>query len=55
MASHKPIISSNFSYETLEEKLDIKPQGAKLEIGIPKEIAFQENKINWIFGIEYRY
>lgn len=45
MASHKPIISSNFSYETLEEKLDIKPQGAKLEIGIPKEIAFQENRI----------
>lgn len=45
MASHKPIISSSFSYETLEEKLDIKPQGAKLEIGIPKEIAFQENRI----------
>ena len=45
MASHKPIISSNFSYETLEEKLDIKPQGAKLEIGLPKEIAFQENRI----------
>ncbi len=45
MASHKPIISSSFSYETLEEKLDIKPQGAKLEIGIPKEIAFQENRV----------
>ncbi len=45
MASPKPIISSSFSYETLEEKLDIKPQGAKLEIGIPKEIAFQENRV----------
>ncbi|MBS4042999.1 MAG: alanine dehydrogenase [Chitinophagaceae bacterium] len=45
MAAHKPIISSSFKYETLEEKLDIKPQGAKLEIGIPKEIAFQENRV----------
>ena len=42
MAAVKPIISTSFNYETLEEKLDIKPQGAKLEIGIPKEIAFQE-------------
>ncbi|MDE3235178.1 MAG: alanine dehydrogenase [Bacteroidota bacterium] len=41
----KPLISTSFSYETLEEKLDIKPQGAKLHIGIPKEIAFQENRI----------
>ena len=45
MASQKPIISSSFSYETLEEKLDIKPHGAKFEIGIPKEIAFQENRV----------
>lgn len=41
----KPIISTSFNYETLEEKLDIKPQGSKLEIGIPKEIAFQENRV----------
>lgn len=41
----KPIISPGFSYETLEETLDIKPKGAKLHIGIPKEIAFQENRI----------
>ena len=41
----KPVISTSFSYETLEEKLDIKPQGSKLEIGIPKEIAFQENRV----------
>jgi alanine dehydrogenase len=41
----KPSISASFTYETLEETLDIKPQGAKLNIGIPKEIAFQENRI----------
>jgi len=41
----KPIISTSFNYETLEEKLDIKPHGSKLEIGIPKEIAFQENRV----------
>ncbi len=45
MAATKPVISTSFSYETLEETLDIKPQGAKLHIGIPKEIAFQENRI----------
>jgi alanine dehydrogenase len=45
MASSKPIVSPSFSYETLEEKLDIKPQNAKLQIGIPKETAFQENRI----------
>ncbi len=45
MATSKPLISTSFSYETLEEKLDIKPQGADLQIGIPKEIAFQENRI----------
>jgi alanine dehydrogenase len=45
MATSKPVISTSFSYETLEETLDIKPQGTKLEIGIPKETAFQENRI----------
>jgi alanine dehydrogenase len=45
MSQHKPFISPSFSYETLEETLDIKPKGAKLHIGIPKEIAFQENRI----------
>ncbi len=45
MATAKPVITTSFNYETLEEKLDIKPQGAKLEIGIPKEIAFQENRV----------
>ncbi len=45
MATSKPYISTSFSYETLEETLDIKPQGAKLDIGIPKEFAFQENRI----------
>src|SRR5215213_10026834 len=45
MASVKPLISTSFSYETLEETLDIKPKGAQLHIGIPKETAFQENRI----------
>src|SRR6476660_5009730 len=45
MAQQKPIISTSFSYETVEETLDIKPTGAQLNIGIPKEIAFQENRI----------
>jgi alanine dehydrogenase len=45
MASVKPLVSTSFTYETLEEKLDIKVQGAQLHIGIPKETAFQENRI----------
>lgn len=45
MASSKPIVSPSISYETLEETLDIKPQGARLHIGIPKETAYQENRI----------
>ena len=46
MSQQKPIISTSFSYETLEEKLDIKPQGSQLHIGIPKETAFQENRVS---------
>lgn len=45
MSSQKPKISTSFSYETLEETLDIKPRTAQMVIGIPKEIAFQENRI----------
>ncbi|TDH19836.1 alanine dehydrogenase [Segetibacter sp. 3557_3] len=45
MSSVKPIVSTSFNYETLEEKLDVKPQGAVLHLGIPKETAFQENRI----------
>ena len=45
MSSQKPTISTSFSYETLEETLDIKPKGAQMMIGIPREIAFQENRI----------
>jgi alanine dehydrogenase len=48
MPANKPVISTSFSYETLEETLDIKPHGAKLHIGIPKEIAFQENRVSLI-------
>jgi len=45
MPSSKPIISTSFNYETLEETLDIKVAGSKLHIGIPKEIAFQESRV----------
>ena len=45
MASSKPFVSSSFTYETLEETLDIKPRGAELLIGIPKENSFNENRI----------
>jgi alanine dehydrogenase len=45
MSQQKPIISTSFSYETLEETLDVKPRGEQLHIGIPRETAFQENRI----------
>jgi len=45
MASSKPFVSPSFSYETLEETLDIKPKGAELLIGIPRETSFQENRV----------
>ncbi|WP_126970002.1 alanine dehydrogenase [Gynurincola endophyticus] len=45
MSQYKPVISTSFSYETLEETLDVKPRGEQLCIGIPKETAFQENRI----------
>jgi len=45
MSSPKPVIFPAFSYETLEETLDIKPRGTELFIGIPKENSFNENRI----------
>lgn len=45
MSSSKPFVSPSFTYETLEETLDIKPKGVELQIGIPKETSFQENRI----------
>ncbi len=45
MATSKPFVSPSFTYETLEETLDIKPKGSELFIGIPKETSFQENRI----------
>ena len=45
MASQKPIVSPGFTYETLEETLDVKPKGAQLLIGIPKETSFNENRV----------
>jgi len=43
--SKRTLISTSFSYETLEETLDIKVKGGGMMIGIPKEIAFQENRV----------
>ncbi|MEO8415393.1 MAG: alanine dehydrogenase [Ginsengibacter sp.] len=45
MAKSKPFVSPSFTYETLEETLDIKPKGVELFIGIPRETSFQENRI----------
>ena len=45
MATSKPFVSSSFSYETLEETLDVKPRGARLMIGIPRENSFNEKRI----------
>jgi alanine dehydrogenase len=45
MATSKPFVSPSFTYETLEETLDVKPKGSDLFIGIPKETSFQENRI----------
>jgi alanine dehydrogenase len=45
MATTKPFVSPSLSYETLEEKLDIKPKKGTLFIGIPKEDSFNENRI----------
>jgi alanine dehydrogenase len=45
MATSKPFVSPSITYDTLEETLDIKPKGAKLFIGMPKESSFNENRI----------
>jgi alanine dehydrogenase len=45
MLPKKPFVSSSFSFETLEETLDVKPSATSLSIAIPKENAFQENRI----------
>ena len=45
MATSKPFVSPSFTYETLEETLDVKSKSADLFIGIPKETSFQENRI----------
>lgn len=45
MSSSKPFISPSIGYEPLEETLDIMPKGAELQIGIPKELMFQENRV----------
>lgn len=46
MSKKRPVISPSFSYETLEETLDVKVRSEGLSIGIPREIAFQENRVS---------
>lgn len=45
MSQQKPKISTSFSYETLEETLDVRSKPEGMMIGIPREIAFQENRV----------
>jgi alanine dehydrogenase len=45
MSQTKSSISSSFIFETLEETLDLPPRAEKMLIGIPRETAFQENRI----------
>ena len=45
MGTSRPVMSASFSYETMEEKLDVKPESSELFIGIPKEVSFNENRI----------
>ncbi|MFT3904471.1 MAG: alanine dehydrogenase [Niabella sp.] len=45
MGKTQPVISTSFSYETQEETLDIKSKPEGMAIGIPREIAFQENRV----------
>ncbi len=40
-----PSISASFTYQTLEETLDVKPKSSDLFIGIPKETSFNENRV----------
>jgi alanine dehydrogenase len=43
--TQKPILSSTFTYLPLEEKLDVRRKGGSLNIGIPRENTFQENRV----------
>jgi alanine dehydrogenase len=45
VATSKPFVSPSFTYETLEETLDIKPRGEEMFIGIPRETTFSENRV----------
>jgi alanine dehydrogenase len=45
MGTTKPIVSASIGYETMEETLDIKVKREGIAIGIPQEVAFQENRV----------
>ena len=40
-----PFVSNAFNYDPLEETLDVRPASSSLSIAIPRESAFQENRI----------
>jgi len=45
MSTLKPTISMPFSYEPMEETLDVRPRPASLLVGLPREEAFQESRV----------
>ncbi len=45
MMQKRPIVTAGFSYSTLEETLEVAPRRKEMFIGIPKETAFQENRV----------
>ena len=45
MSHQKPKIDLGISLQTQEETLEILPKPAGMTLGIPREIAFQENRV----------
>jgi alanine dehydrogenase len=45
MSQQKPKIDPGISFQTMEETLEIPPKPAGMTLGIPREIAFQENRV----------
>ncbi|MBM3431415.1 MAG: alanine dehydrogenase [Bacteroidetes bacterium] len=45
MSQQKPKIDPGISIQALEETLEVIPKPAGMTLGIPKEIAFQENRV----------
>jgi alanine dehydrogenase len=45
MSQQKPKIDPGISFQAMEETLEIPPKPAGMTLGIPREIAFQENRV----------